>query len=181
MILLRHGQTVFNVVYGATRRDPGVPDPELTSEGALQARAAAGALADSGIALILTSPYRRALQTAQILAGALAAPVAIEAGARERFAFSCDVGSPRSALARAWPAYDFHGIAETWWPAEEEPETPFAERCAALVRRWATDSRWDRIVMVTHWGVIRALTGTTLGNGESIRVPAPSGGSRLGE
>jgi broad specificity phosphatase PhoE len=33
VILMRHGETVFNRVYGATRRDPGVADPALTAVG----------------------------------------------------------------------------------------------------------------------------------------------------
>ena len=45
MILLRHGQSEFNVAFNATRVDPGIPDPRLTEEGRRQARAAAVALA----------------------------------------------------------------------------------------------------------------------------------------
>ena len=33
MILIRHGQTIFNVIFSVTRVDPGVPDPLLTSRG----------------------------------------------------------------------------------------------------------------------------------------------------
>jgi len=45
MILLRHGQSEFNVVYNVTRVDPGIPDPRLTEEGRRQALVAAdGAL-----------------------------------------------------------------------------------------------------------------------------------------
>ena len=41
MILLRHGQTVFNLHFSKTRIDPGVPDPPLTPLGETQAREAA--------------------------------------------------------------------------------------------------------------------------------------------
>ena len=170
MILVRHGQTIFNIVYGATRVDPGVPDPELTVEGRRQAREAAEALAGEGIELILASPYRRTLQTARIAAALLGLPVLIEGRARERCAFSCDVGSPRSVLARAWPEYDFSRLAETWWPEAEEPEAGFAVRCEAFAHHWAADPRWERIAAITHWGVIRALTGERLANGSLIRL-----------
>ena len=33
MILVRHGQSEFNVIFGATRKDPGIVDPKLTEEG----------------------------------------------------------------------------------------------------------------------------------------------------
>ncbi len=175
MILIRHGQTIFNVVYSATRIDPGVRDPELTKEGRRQANAAAEALAGEKIELIVASPYRRALQTARIVAAGLGLPVLIDDRARERYAFSCDVGSPRSHLARRWPDYDFSHLEEIWWPDDEEPETSFAARCEAFSRRWANDPRWARIAVITHWGVIRALTGERVANGSLIRLQRRQG------
>ena len=32
MILIRHGESEFNVVFNKTRVDPGIPDPALTDE-----------------------------------------------------------------------------------------------------------------------------------------------------
>src|SRR5882757_10552904 len=78
MILVRHGQSEFNVVYSKTRVDPGIPDPRLTEEGRRQALLAAERLAGRELTLILSSPYTRALQTAQIIAGELDLPIAIE-------------------------------------------------------------------------------------------------------
>jgi broad specificity phosphatase PhoE len=45
MILLRHGQSEFNLHFTATKRDPGIPDPKLTGLGRDQAQRAAEALA----------------------------------------------------------------------------------------------------------------------------------------
>ena len=44
MILMRHGQSHFNVHYGRTRQDPGLRDPGLTELGRQQAAAAAALL-----------------------------------------------------------------------------------------------------------------------------------------
>lgn len=170
MILIRHGQTIFNVIYGSTRKDPGVPDPELTDEGHRQANEAAASLADHQVELVIASPYRRALQTARIIAGTLDLPVLIDERARERCAFSCDVGSPRSHLAQTWPELDFSHLDETWWPQDEEPEDGFARRCETFAGHWAADPRWDRIAVITHWGVIRALTGERVANGSLTRL-----------
>lgn len=170
MILVRHGQTIFNVVYGSTRQDPGVADPELTEEGRGQADAAADSLARHGIELVIASPYRRALQTARIIAGTLGVAVLIDERERERCAFSCDVGSPRSHLARTWPELDFSALAETWWPKDEEPEARFARRCETFAIHWSADPRWDRIAAITHWGVVRALTGQHVANGSLTRL-----------
>lgn len=173
MILVRHGQTIFNVVYGATREDPGVPDPELTQEGRRQITAAAEALAAENIELIIASPYRRALQSAEIIADMLGVAVVIDDRIRERGAFSCDVGSPRSDLERTWPDYDFSSLDENWWPQNEEPESGVAGRCDAFVQLWAADPRWQRIAAITHWGVIRALTGERVANGTLTRLNRP--------
>ena len=45
MILLRHGQSLFNLHFTATRRDPGIRDAPLTPLGHEQAELAAKALA----------------------------------------------------------------------------------------------------------------------------------------
>ena len=44
LVLLRHGQSEFNLHMGALGRDPGIIDPKLTPLGHVQARHAADAL-----------------------------------------------------------------------------------------------------------------------------------------
>ena len=56
MILLRHGQTIFNAVFGLTRIDPGIVDPGLTAEGRRQIRTAAENLAGQGLRRVVASP-----------------------------------------------------------------------------------------------------------------------------
>ena len=56
MILLRHGQSEFNLHIGAIGRDPGIIDPKLTPLGHVQARHAAEALMGKGITRIIASP-----------------------------------------------------------------------------------------------------------------------------
>ena len=107
MILIRHGQTIFNVIFSVTRIDPGVPDPLLTSRGRGQARDIAASLAGEDIGRVVASPYRRAIQTADTVARSLGVPLTIDPDVRERFSFSCDVGTRTSELARTWPEYDF--------------------------------------------------------------------------
>ena len=171
MILIRHGQTVFNVMFPQTRRDPGVPDPALTETGAAQARALAVALAGERITRIIASPYTRALQTADALGRALALPIAIDARVRERFAYTCDIGTCASALSSAWPGIAFEMLAEQWWHMAEETHDEFHERCGDFHRDMLDEAAYATTAVVTHREVIRALTGRIVQPGEFVRCP----------
>jgi broad specificity phosphatase PhoE len=177
MILLRHGQSEFNLHFGATRRDPGIIDPGLTELGHAQAEAAAQQLLGQGIERIIVSPYTRTLQTARPLTAALGLPVTIDPIVRERFAFACDIGSPRTALERDWPTHDFSAVEDIWWPAEEEPEDSIVNRAACFRAELAGRQDWANTLVVSHWGFILTLTGQSVANGQWLRCdptePAP--------
>jgi broad specificity phosphatase PhoE len=178
MILLRHGQSEFNLHFTATRRDPGIIDPRLTPLGHEQAEAAAVALRDEGIKRIIVSPYTRALQTAAPVARALGVPVFVNPIVRERYAFACDVGSPRTELAMAWPDHDFSTIDEIWWPPIEEPADSIIGRAALFRAEMAALPDWSDTLVVSHWGFILCMTGEKVMNGVWMRcdptVAAPA-------
>jgi len=178
MILLRHGQSAFNAAFTATRCDPGIPDPGLTELGREQARAAAEALKTVRLARVVASPYTRALETAAIVAAVLDLPVIVNPLVRERRAFSCDIGTPASELARRWPDLDFHRLDEIWWPAIEESEVEIEARAALFRAEMATLADWSHTLVVSHWGFILALTGERTQNGQLLRcdptMPAPA-------
>ncbi len=165
MILLRHGQSEFNLHFGATRRDPGIEDPRLTELGHEQAKRAAEALAGAGIRRIVASPYTRALQTARPVAEALGIPVVVEPLVRERYAFTCDVGTPRSLLETMWPHPDFSPLDERWWPEGREPHHNVAQRAARFRDAQAALADWSATLVVCHWGFIMAMTGISVANG----------------
>ena len=170
MLLIRHGQSEFNVVYSVTRRDPGIRDPLLTATGRAQAREAAAALADQGLARLIASPYTRALETAEIIADILGLPVAVDARVGERAAFACDVGSPSAQLRARWPHLTLDHLDEMWWPALEESEAALDHRREKFRSAMATAADWVHAGVVTHWGFIRSLTGLTVPNGAVLRV-----------
>jgi len=181
MILMRHGQSHFNVVYGATRQDPGIRDPGLTGEGREQASAAADRLREHDVRRIVASPYTRTLETAEIVAAALDLPIQVEPIIGERAVFMCDVGTPRSDLLARWPHLDFQHIEETWWPTLEESEAALDLRCRAYRQSLSVNGDWRGTLVVTHWGVIRALTGHRVQNADLVRfdpsAPHPGGGT----
>jgi glucosyl-3-phosphoglycerate phosphatase len=107
MILIRHGQTEFNRVYSETRRDPGIGDPQLTAVGRSQAAAVAQALGAMNPSRLIASPYTRALETVEIIAADLGLPISVEPLIAERFAFTCDIGSPLAVLQARRPDIAF--------------------------------------------------------------------------
>jgi broad specificity phosphatase PhoE len=177
MILLRHGQSEFNLLFTQLRRDPGIPDPRLTPLGHEQAEAAAEALKHEGIRRIIVSPYTRALQTAAPVARVLGVPVIVNPIVRERYAFACDIGSPRTELQTAWPEHDFAHIDEIWWPPVEEPIESIVDRAALFRAEMAALRDWSDTLVVSHWGFILSMTGQSQMNGTWLRcdptAPAP--------
>ncbi len=169
MILLRHGQSEFNLHFAATRRDPGIIDPALTDLGHVQAQDAARQLADQGIQRIIVSPYTRALQTARPVAAALGVKLTVDPIVRERYAFACDVGTCRTALQRDWPSHDFSGIEDVWWPSEEEPEAGIVDRAARFRADLAARHDWANTLVISHWGFILSMTGQSVANGQWLR------------
>ncbi len=170
MILVRHAELEWNRHYSRTRIDPGIPDPALTPDGCRQAQELALQLAAAGVDRLVASPYRRALETATIVARALDLTISVEPLVRERCVFSCDLGTPRSELAALWPALDFGHVEELWWGQPDETEASLALRCARF--RADTDPLPDRhrVAVITHWGFIRAATGQEVGNATLVRL-----------
>ncbi len=181
MILLRHGQSQFNLHHHATGVDPGIVDAPLTPLGHEQAEAASRALAGEGVRRILCSPLTRALQTAAPVASRLDLPVLVTSAVRERRGASCDIGTCRTDLARAWPHLDLSHLDEVWWREAEdeedhEPDHLFAARTTVFGARMAEDPDWAHTLVVCHWGFIHAVTGCSLSNGEWVRCRMDEGG-----
>jgi broad specificity phosphatase PhoE len=169
MILMRHGQSLFNLLFSETRRDPGIEDPELTPLGHEQAAEGAKKLAAEALTRVIISPYTRALQTAAPILAVHPVPVSIMPEVRERFAFACDIGRHKEILAARFPQHAFGHLAERWWP--EVTETAEATIARAAVFRTMMRERDDHVttLVVSHWAFILALTGISVVNGGIIR------------
>jgi broad specificity phosphatase PhoE len=173
LILLRHGESAFNAAFNASRTDPGIVDAPLTAAGTGQAHAAAAQLetlsATRRLTRIVTSPYARALATAEIAAARLRLPVTVEPLVRERAAFACDTGTCRSQLVAGRPHLDFAHLDEIWWHCHDkhgaEPEEVLHARCRAFGEKMVKAGDWAGTIVVTHWGFIRACTGQAVANG----------------
>lgn len=181
MILMRHGQSHFNVHFGETRVDPGLRDPGLTDLGRSQVHAAADHLRGQDVKAIIASPYIRTLETAEIVAEALDLTFIVDPAIGEQAVFTCDIGTPRSALTERWPHLVLDHMPDEWWPSLEESEVSLDRRCRLFRERMVQGGDWRGIVVITHYHVIRTLTGHPVQNAALVHFDpsAPHPGGRI--
>ena len=158
MVLLRHGQTPLSV----DRRFSGLGDPALTELGERQAAAAAQRLTGAGLEVIVTSPLRRARQTAAAVAAVTGLSVEVENGLHE-VDFGAWEGKTFGEISRDEPA-----ALEKWLGATDVPP-PGGEsfQDAAIRVLTARDRVLDRhpdrtILMVSHVTPIKILVAAAL-------------------
>jgi ribonuclease H / adenosylcobalamin/alpha-ribazole phosphatase len=157
-VLLRHGQTPMSV----QKRYSGRSDVPLTDVGVRQAAAAAKRLASAGLDVIVTSPLRRAVATAQEVAAATGAPVVTDEGFRET-----DFG--------AWEGLTFAEVRERWpaeittWLADPEVAPPGGEsftdvsaRVTAARSRVLAGREGQTVLIVSHVTPIKTLVAAAL-------------------
>jgi len=159
--LLRHGESVDDVedAYG------GIADYPLTEAGRQTATMLAKKLASKGIKVIYTSPYRRALETAQILAGEWKAELSIKDGLRERNSYGVLSGVTKTKAKDIFG----HVLAELKGKPGDYYSTelvPGAEPLSEVVVRikftldeimTACVAKYDEIAIVTHGNVTRTI------------------------
>ena len=142
----------------------------LTALGEQQAERAASALAGAEITRILVSPYTRALQTAAPIARARKLVPEVTPLVRERCAFICDIGTPRTTLQQRWRSLDFSHLDEVWWPPANEAEASVLDRAERFRGEMARLPDWNTTLVVSHWGFLLALSGDSLENGSFRHV-----------
>lgn len=123
ILLIRHGESTFNIAHRETGRDPGHLDARLTEVGRAQVTAAREQVREIPFELVVTSPLTRALQTTAGLFGDHPArpPILVEVLHRECQEASCDIGRAPALLAAEFPQFRLDHLPEVWWHAEGEP------------------------------------------------------------
>ncbi len=172
LLLLRHGETALSI----QRRYSGRGDPELTARGHDQAEAAAARLATpradgfapDGVAAVLTSPLRRARQTAAAVADALDVPLEVREALTET-----DFGGWEGltfAEARERDP-ELHGA----WLGDEHVAPPGGESFATVGARVAAERAaivatypGQTVVVVSHVTPIKLLLRQALAGGPEI-------------
>jgi probable phosphoglycerate mutase len=161
LLLLRHGQTSYTV---EKRFSGSGVDPGLNERGRWEAEQVAPSIASRWeIDAVLTSPLRRAAETARTVAKALGRTVAADDGFRE-----CEFG--------AWDGFTFAEVKERWpaeleaWlgstavaPPGGESLDAVAARIAAARERVVKEFAGRTVLVVTHVTPIKLLVQFALG------------------
>ena len=159
VVLVRHGQTEWNKTF----RFQGKTNVQLTEEGKLQAQALARRLSTWPPDVIYTSPLDRALYTAQAIADQVnLKPVVLPE--LQEIDFAIWEGQSISGLEEEqnevftrWrndPFFNPPDGAETW----DELSLRLSKACEKFL-----SGTYQRIVVVSHGGIMRALYAVLLG------------------
>ncbi|KAI4723779.1 PGAM-domain-containing protein [Aureobasidium sp. EXF-10728] len=174
LYFVRHAQGEHNA-----QHDDSIPDALLTPHGKSQCRDLSASFSHhDSVALIVSSPLRRALQTAvHAFTPALhrdGVKVLLQPMAQEMNAFACDIGTNRDELERQVKAgelwdvkvgvsnekVDFDAVEEGWNSKEGKwaPDRATVQKRAAKLRSWLYGRKEDIVVVVSHGGFLHALT-----------------------
>ncbi|MEO8602213.1 MAG: histidine phosphatase family protein [bacterium] len=152
IFLIRHGETASNAA-----RIVQTPETPLSEHGLAQAARLAQRLAEAGITAILSSDLPRARMTADRLAAATAAPLALDAGLQERN-FGDVRGQPYATLSVDLFAADYAPPNGETWDAFHARVDDVWTRVVG-----AAHATGGHLAVVTHGLVCRAVAERQLG------------------
>lgn len=170
---VRHGEAEHNAT-----RDSSVRDPGLTPKGCEQARALARTKAlEVGAQLIVVSPLRRTLQTAELALPDVSAPRVATPLIQEIGTSNADTGRPAEELrAEFGVEFDLSEVEDMWYvkpaPWCKQRRIPLDGGLRALADRQCAFVAWlqrraeTSMVVVTHHGFICHLLAVELRNCE---------------
>jgi len=170
LVLIRHGESEGN----RDRVFTLTPDVPITEAGRAQVlEAAAWVAAHARPTAVVSSPFRRARQTAAIVAEALALPVSVEEDLRER-SYGELAGKPYASLR---DSADYDPIAYWQWcpPGGGETLVEVAARAGRVLDRLATGAPDDDLVVVSHGAVMVALWWHVTGSWRTGKVARNAG------
>jgi probable phosphoglycerate mutase len=160
LVLVRHGETEWTL----SRQHTSYTDLALTAHGEEQSRAIAPLLAERPVALILTSPLRRAIRTAE-LAGLDGARVDAEL---HEWDYGGYEGITTAEIHRTRPEWNLWTDGVTPGPEGHRGESPEdvgarADRVLARIDPVLRDPTAGDVVLVAHAHFLRVLTARRLG------------------
>jgi probable phosphoglycerate mutase len=149
---MRHAETVWN----REKRIQGQQDAPLTSSGRQQARGWGRALARQQLDYMVTSDLGRATHTATLINHSLILPCSLEPRLREQDWGSWS-GSKLSDLLNTSELKTQEKLGWDFRPFAGESRLEVLQRCRQALVDIAQQMRGNRILVITHGGVIRCL------------------------
>ena len=159
VFLVRHGSTTLS----AEDAFAGATDVELSAEGAAQAERLGTRLAAEPLAAVYTSPLRRTVATARIVAGTGRDPIPrpalreIHHGRWEGLK-RCEVEARYPQEYAAWEADPF-----TFAPQGGESGVAVLARALPVIREIVTTHRGGRVLVISHKATLRLVLSSLLG------------------
>lgn len=156
--VFRHGQTDMNVIGRWQGR--GV-DLSLNEIGRKQARELAKELKNTGIEVIFSSPLKRAVETAEIVAETLCVPVRVETGLIEG-CFGEAEGKTKQEINMLFPqtAPAWHSLEEEFMDVRfngGESKREIQQRILKTLTKIATENDYENIGISAHSAVVRCF------------------------
>jgi broad specificity phosphatase PhoE len=162
LYLVRHGQTVLN----AEGRLRGLADPELDETGVLEAQALAGALAVMLPSAVVSSPLRRAVHTARVIAREAGVPYSVDDRFNDRD-YGPQTGQVKSEVIARWGSVDGAPGVE----ALSRVLSRARPALDAVLDGLRDGASGGTVVVVTHDAVIRPLIASIEAARTGLLVP----------
>jgi probable phosphoglycerate mutase len=161
IVLARHAETQLNI----EQRLRGRADPPLSPRGLRQAEALAASFDASPPAVVVTSPRRRALETAAAIARRHRVPISVEPRLDD-LDYGAWTGRTPDELRAGWPELYEQYLRDPGTVGFPDGETILAaqERAWGVITELAHVDRSDRFALVTHDAIIRLIVCTLLGS-----------------
>ena len=173
LIVIRHGETDWN----RQHRFQGQIDVPLNALGLEQARRLGQRLATEPVDALIVSDLQRARQTAQVVADAQGRSAQVDPRWREQgfgILEGLDVPTIRSQHADLWAQWLRHE-ADYSLPQGGESNTAFHARTMAALQALLAAHAGQRVVVVTHGGVLdmlwRSAHGLSLTGPRECEIP----------
>lgn len=175
VLLARHGQTDWN----AAGKIQGASDIPLNDRGRAQALALAERVRGEGVSEIYTSPLRRALETAEIIAAVLGVPARSAQELRE-LSFGDWEGCSWDEIGERWPEQfaRYGADRKNYAPPHGESYAEMLSRAKPFVDSLRSRPGGGTALCVCHSAVMRGLLAAEAGFsvGESYRkLKLPNG------
>ncbi|MGA2527767.1 MAG: histidine phosphatase family protein [Acidimicrobiales bacterium] len=164
IFLIRHGETALNAA-GVLRGQLDVP---LDDDGQAEALALGERFSDVCLSAVISSPLKRALDTARPVAKASGAPMWTDERLSDRF-YGELAGQSIAQAAERFGSIDAAPLVEAWQLLEQRAQASFLEAASRAA------GAPGAVALVTHDAVLRALLTLLVPELSSVRLDLATG------